>query len=292
MPECACAAIRRAFGWRRSRASTSHCGTLRDGPQAVRSTVSSAARFAIPYASTPPAFATAASNALSGAFEAAVAKALAFRKRGFDAIKIALGRDIEGDRRTVRALREALGDEVMLHADAAGSYDRYQAIEVGHMLQDHGVTFFEMPIPPEDVDGYAMLSRRLSIPLALDSLMTRHETLRFLELGALHLVQPDVCRAGGITECRRIAELADARGAAFAPHVSIGSVISFAASAHLASAMPNTMTCEYWAGENPLGDAVLEEPLQFSEGRLRAPDAPGLGIAVRADRLLADGFAA
>ena len=52
------------------------------------------------------------------------------------------------------------------------------------------------------------------------------------------MVQPDVCRAGGITECRRIAELADAFGLAFAPHVSIGSAIHFAATAHIASAMP------------------------------------------------------
>jgi D-arabinonate dehydratase/D-galactarolactone cycloisomerase len=102
----------------------------------------------------------------------------------------------------------------------------------------------------------------------------------------LQLVQPDVCRAGGITECRRIAELADSFGVAYAPHVSIGSMISFAASAHLGAAMPNTMTCEYWIGRNPLGNNVLETPLELKDGFLRAPDGPGVGIAVRPEALL------
>lgn len=227
------------------------------------------------------------SDAPDSAFDAAVESALAYRDRGFTGIKIALGRDVPGDIRTVGLIREAVGDDILLHADAAGSYDRYQAIRVGKALQDHGVSFFEMPISPEDKEGYALISQHLDIPLALDSLMTRHETLEFLRLGALHLVQPDVCRAGGITECRRIAELADAFGAAFAPHVSIGSAISFVASAHLAAAMPNTQTCEYWAGRNPLGDAILREPLAFEGGRLAAPDAPGLGVEVVPDVLLA-----
>lgn len=86
-----------------------------------------------------------------------------------------------------------------------------------------GVGFFEMPLPPEHIDGYAKLSRRLDIPLALDSLMNRHRALQFLQAEALHVLQPDVCRAGGITETMRVAQLADAFGAQATPHVSIGS---------------------------------------------------------------------
>jgi D-arabinonate dehydratase/D-galactarolactone cycloisomerase len=98
-------------------------------------------------------------------------------------------------------------------------------------------------------------------------------------------VQPDVCRAGGITECRRIAELADGFGVAFAPHISIGSVIHFAASAHLASAMPNTLTSEYWIGDNPLGNLLLEEPLKLEQGYMHTPTEAGLGLRFNEEAL-------
>jgi D-arabinonate dehydratase/D-galactarolactone cycloisomerase len=115
--------------------------------------------------------------------------------------------------------------------------------------------------------------------------MSRYEVAEFIRAGGLDVVLPDVCRAGGITECRRIAELADAFGLAFAPHISIGSAIHFAASAHLATAMPNTLTSEYWIGDNPLGNAILKEPLVLADGYLHTPTRPGLGIEIDEEAL-------
>lgn len=225
-------------------------------------------------------------NASDEAFAALGDQAEAIRASGYDALKMALGRDLPGDIRSAKVVRERLGGDFTLYGDAAGSYDRKQALQLGFALQDLGFGFYEMPIFPEDVEGYAEIARQLTMPIALDSLMTRQETLRFLRLGGLDLVQPDVCRAGGITECRRIAELADAFGSAFAPHISIGSAIHFAASTHLAAAMPNTMTSEYWIGNNPIGNAVLEAPLKVENGLMDVPAGPGLGIALREDALL------
>ena len=102
----------------------------------------------------------------------------------------------------VEAVRDVF-DEV--YADAAGTYDLPQALTVGRELSRLGVGFFEMPIAPEHVDGYATLAAKLDIPLALDSLPNRYRALEFLKRGALHVLQPDVCRAGGITELMRIA---------------------------------------------------------------------------------------
>lgn len=217
-----------------------------------------------------------------------VEEAKALRDRGFTGLKMAIGRGIKGDLRSIRAICDALGDEFLIYADAAGVYSRDQALQVGYALQDLGVGFFEMPTFPEDVEGYAQLAQALAIPIALDSIGSRHEALELIRAGAIDVLQPDVCRAGGITECRRIAELGDAHGLAFAPHVSIGSAIHFAASAHLASAMPNTLTSEFWIGENPLGDRVLEQPLRVEQGYMYTPTGPGLGIAIRPERLLAE----
>ena len=205
--------------------------------------------------------------------------------RGYNGLKMALGRGLEGDIKSVRTVRERLGSQFLIYADAAGSYDRCQALRLGKVLEEFGVGWFEMPIFPEDIEGYVELATALTIPIALDSLMSRYEAGEFLRRGGLDVVQPDVCRAGGITECRRIAELADAFGVAFAPHVSIGSAIHFAASAHLASAMPNTLTSEYWIGDNPLGDALLEG-LRLEKGYLYTPSGDGLGIKLNERALL------
>jgi D-arabinonate dehydratase/D-galactarolactone cycloisomerase len=237
------------------------------------------------YASGLPALAAEASDE---AFDELIEEALQLKREGFTGLKVAIGRGIQGDLQTMRTLRDRLGADFLLYADAAGVYDRAQALRVGRGLEELGVEWFEMPIFPEDVEGYAQLAQSLDIRIALDSVSGRHEVVELIRNSAIDVVQPDVCRAGGITECRRIADLADAFGLAFAPHVSIGSAIHFAATAHLATAMPNTLTSEYWIGDNPLGNNVLEEPLVLDQGYLRTPDGPGLGIRIIPAKLLAE----
>jgi D-arabinonate dehydratase/D-galactarolactone cycloisomerase len=214
-------------------------------------------------------------------------EAAALAAEGYTGVKMAIGQGVKGDLRSVRAIRERLGANFAIYVDAAGVYSRADALRLGFELQDLGVGFFEMPIPPEDIEGYAELAKALALPIALDSIMTRHETVELIRNRAIDIVQPDVCRAGGITECRRIAELADCFGLAFQPHVSIGSAIHIAASAHLAVSMPNAMVCEYWIGRNPIGNAILEKPIEVKNGHLLAPSAPGLGITMKTEELLA-----
>jgi D-arabinonate dehydratase/D-galactarolactone cycloisomerase len=108
----------------------------------------------------------------------------------------------------------------------------------------------------------------------------------------LDVIQPDVCRAGGITESLKMAEAADLWGAACAPHVSIGSAVHFAATLQLGLALPNLIIAEHWIGENPIGDAILAAPMpQPIDGYITPPPGPGLGIAVdeAAVRRLASG---
>lgn len=215
-----------------------------------------------------------------------VDEAKALRAAGYTGVKLAIGRGVRGDLRAIRAIRDALGDDFAVYADAAGVYSRADAMRLGEAMAELSVGFFEMPIAPEDVEGYAELAQRLAIPIALDSIMTRHETVELIRNRAIDIVQPDVCRAGGITECRRIAELADCFGLAYQPHVSIGSAIHVAASAHLAMAMPNSIVCEYWIGKNPIGAEIAATPAKLDNGYLFAPDGPGLGIELDPEALL------
>ncbi len=235
------------------------------------------------YASGLPALSAQAPEA---AFIKLGEDAEALRAKGYTGLKMAIGKGIQGDLKSVCTVRDRLGSDFLIYVDAAGVYDKSQALRIGKELEDLGVGWFEMPIFPEDIDGYVELAKSLTIPIALDSLTSRYEACEFIRRGGLDIVQPDVCRAGGITECRRIAELADAFGLAFAPHVSIGSAIHIAATAHLACAMPNTVISEYWIGENPLGNSILREPIILKEGYLHTPKGAGLGIEIIEDLLL------
>jgi D-galactarolactone cycloisomerase len=234
------------------------------------------------YASGLPALDRHATNE---ALEALVQEAQRLKAEGYTGLKMALGRGIEGDLRSVRAVRDRLGEDFLIYTDAAGVYDRAQALRLGRELEALRVAWLEMPIPPEDVEGYGQLADALTLPIALDSLSSRYEVAEFIRRRGLDVVQPDVCRAGGITECRRIAELADAFGLAFAPHVSIGSAVHVAAALHLAAAMPNTMISEYWIGENPIGNAWLEHPIEVVDGYVPLPAGSGLGIVLRPEAL-------
>lgn len=206
--------------------------------------------------------------------------------RGFRGLKMAIGLDPEADVASVAAVRELVGPDVRVFVDAAGNYDVGTAVRVGRELEALRVGFLEAPLPPEDVEGYAQVAHALALPVANDLIYSRYQVLRFLRAGALDLVQPDVCRAGGITELKRIAVIADAFGVAFTPHVSIGSAIHFVASAHCAAAGPNLHMMEYWFGENPLGDAILVEPaLGLVDGHLPVPQGPGLGIEVDEEKV-------
>ncbi len=229
------------------------------------------------YASGLPALSY---DAPEDAFAQLAEEARAIKRQGYTGLKMAIGKGIKGDLKSIRTVREAAGDDFLIYTDAAGVYDRAQAIRLGYELQALGCAWFEMPTAPEDVAGYGEIARALHLPISLDSLTSRYEVAEFIRAGGLDVVLPDVCRAGGITECKRIAELADAFGLGFAPHISIGSAIHFAASAHLATAMPNTLTSEYWIGDNPIGNAILREPLALENGYLHTPAKPGLGIEI------------
>lgn len=215
------------------------------------------------------------------ALERLADRALSIVADGFLAMKMAVGNGVDVDRRAVAAVKEAIPNTVDLFVDAAGVYEPQQAIRLGRYLEEMNVGWFEMPIPTDNLPGYVQLANALDIPIALDALANRGQARDYIGSGGLDVIQPDVCRAGGITESLKMAEIADVYGSACAPHVSIGSAIHFAATSQLALALPNLLIAEHWIGDNPLGDAILAEPMrQPHEGYLTVTEGPGLGIRI------------
>jgi D-galactarolactone cycloisomerase len=216
-------------------------------------------------------------------------EAAGYVAEGFKAIKLKIGFGIEADVRATRAVRRAIGDDVVLMVDANQAYDAVAAIRLGHMIEEYDISWFEEPVVPEDLAGYLAVKAALRIPLAGGECeFTRYGFRDLLVAHALDIVQPDVCGAGGLTECKKIADMALAFGVRCNPHIW-GTGIAMAASLQLLAVIaphtPPALTVtepmlEFDRTEHPIRRAVLTRPIEHDRGFVAVPDGPGLGIEV------------
>ena len=183
--------------------------------------------------------------------------------------------------------------------DANHTFDAIAAIRLGRMIEPHDIGWFEEPVPPEDIEGHLAVKSALSIPIAGGECeFTRYGFRDLLIKRAVDIVQPDTCAAGGLSECKKIADMAEAFGVRYNPHVW-GTGIAIAASLQLLAVLPaHTPTSlapippmlEFDRTEHPIRRAILTQPIEHQRGIVRVPDGPGLGIEV--DRAALARFAA
>jgi D-galactarolactone cycloisomerase len=214
-----------------------------------------------------------------------VAQAERFVAMGFTAMKVKIGRSAREERTILTEIRRAIGEEIDLCVDANGAYDYPQAVEVAAVLEDLGVTWFEEPVRTEHRLSYGKLRSATRMALAAgEGEFTRWGIHDLLRTEAIDIVQPDVCRSGGITETRKIADLATLYHARYAPHVGASGALCAAASVHLAAATPNFLTYECSVPANPLRDELALEPVGHARdvrnGKVAVPNRPGLGIEI------------
>ena len=218
---------------------------------------------------------------------------------GFKAVKLKVGFGVPEDADVTRAVREAIGPDVALMVDANHAYDAVAAIRLGRMIEGHDIGWFEEPVPPEDLAGYRAVKAALSIPIAGGECeFTRFGFRDLLVSHAVDIVQPDTCAAGGLSECKKIADMAEAFGVRYNPHVW-GTGIAIAASLQLLAVLPShTPTSlapaepmlEFDRTEHPIRQALLTQRIEHAAGIVAVPDGPGLGIEV--DRAALARFAA
>ena len=221
--------------------------------------------------------------------EEAVEEAEKYATMGFRAIKMKIGLgDPALDLRRVAAVRRAIGPEVKLAVDANHCFTVPQAIRLGRDMEDLDLMWFEEPISPEDHDGYVAVTNALDMAVAGgENDFTRWGFRDIIARKAMDIVQPDLCAAGGISECRKIAALASAHGVECVPH-AWGSAIGLAATVQFLAALPDTPPAfrpqppmlEFEQTPNPLRDHLAKDPIVQKEGIVRVPDGPGLGIEV------------
>jgi galactonate dehydratase len=178
----------------------------------------------------------------------------------------------------VEKLRETVGPGVDIMIDNHGRSRPSTSVRLMQALEPYRLYWLEEPTQPDDVEGLlALRAAGATMDLASgERLYSKWDFRTLLEKRLVDVIQPDLCHAGGITECKKIAAMAEAYYVQVAPHSPQGPV-STAAAAHLAKAIPNFQILEYVRSE-PWRQKVLREPWSVDHGYLLVPERPGLGV--------------
>ncbi len=208
--------------------------------------------------------------------------------QGFTGIKLKLGFGMTDDLRLCHAVRRAVGDGPAIMIDANHAYDATGAIALGRRIEELNIAWFEEPVPPEDLAGYREVKAALTIPIAGgEAEFTRWGFRSLITERLVDILQPDIAAAGGISETKKIADMANAFGVRVNPHVW-GTGVALAASLQLIAALPHNPPglhpieplLEFDQSEHPIRMAVIREPIVQREGWVAIPDRPGLGIEI------------
>jgi galactonate dehydratase len=171
-------------------------------------------------------------------------------------------------------LRQAAGDDADVAIDFHGAISPALAKVLIKALEPHAPMFIEEPVNCQNHDVMAEIARGTHLPIATgERVFTKWGFREVLEKRAATILQPDLCHAGGITECRLIAGIAEAYYAAIAPHNPLGP-ISLAAGIQLAASIPNFLCQE----QVSLGEGYLKKPFEVKKGYVDVPTGPGLGV--------------
>ena len=213
---------------------------------------------------------------LSWSVDDLVRDATGLVQRGFDAVKVKLGRpDPREDMERVAAVRKAVGPKVRLMTDVNCAWSLGTAQYWGKKLEEFDVFWLEEPMHPFDVKAHAILARAINVPIAVgETIYTKYAFRDFIEAGAVHVVQADATKLLGIDEWLEVAALASAANLPVIPHTNVQHKLHV----QLAVATPAVMMVENCY--ESIAD-IWEEPIYVKNGYYELPQEPGVGLKIR-----------
>lgn len=208
---------------------------------------------------------------------------------GYRAVKLRLGDTPGNDIARVKAVRAALDDDIVILTDANGNYSLEEARAVMPVLDALGVGWLEEPFAAHDYRMYSRARSFGTVPFAAgENHYASHEFVRLIEEKSVDILQPDLSKSGGITECLRIAAMGSAWRLPVHLHTSMTG-INMAASVHFMSALCNGGYFEADVSQNNrFRDELVSTPFRVdAEGLVSPLEAPGIGVDVDEDFLAA-----
>jgi L-alanine-DL-glutamate epimerase-like enolase superfamily enzyme len=217
--------------------------------------------------------------------EANADRAADFVAKGYDELKLKVGRDLGQDHDTLAAIRDRVGSEVKIRIDANMMWSVPAAIKWIRTLERFDLQYVEQPVPDFDLEGMAQVRRSVGVPIAADEACTDlRSVLALLRAEACDVLIVYPSEAGGLMRARHVAAVADAAGkwCAIGSWAELG--VATAANVHVVASSTNFP----FANDThyPLHESdVLDEPLRLDGGRVEALRAPGLGVELSHDHL-------
>lgn len=186
--------------------------------------------------------------------------------------------DLDLSENFCKRIREAVGTRADLLFGTHGQFTVSGAKRMARRLEAYDPLWFEEPIPPENPADMAEVARYTCIPVAAgERLCTKHEFAWMLEAGAASILQMNLGRVGGLLEAKKIASMAETRSAQIAPHLYCGPVVA-AANIQIAACSPNFLILEAIGRFDGPFMQFLTTPIQWEDGYVIPPTAPGLGV--------------
>jgi len=185
----------------------------------------------------------------------------------------------------VRAIREAVGDEIDLGLEIHRNLPPGEAILLAGELAPYRILYYEDPLAPQSVEALDYVARHVDIPIAAgERFYNVYQFKELIDKKVVGLVRPDLSLAGGFTQVKKIAALAEASFVGIFPHL-MGSPVNIAAFTQFGAAIPNYVLQECnRVDDHPLNE-IVDQPLVFEGGYVIVPDRPGIGLEIREDRL-------
>jgi L-alanine-DL-glutamate epimerase-like enolase superfamily enzyme len=189
----------------------------------------------------------------------------------------------------IQRIRKAHGDEMEIALDLSSKWNLPCTLQIAKSLEPYGILYLEDPMLPDNLEAYATVARETSIPVCIsERLATRYRFREMFEARAVDVVMYDVTWCGGISEARKISDMADTYKIPTSPHTGGGPILWFA-SIHVATSLTNFYIMEsVYHLYNDLFPHFLKDVPRPVDGFVTAPERPGLGVELR-DEVLKNG---
>lgn len=216
--------------------------------------------------------------------EEAAEQALAAVEKGYECVKASLGaHDPEVDVEIIRSIRNAVGDDIAIRADADEGWTAERAIYIIERLRPYNLDFVEQPVIAEDLSGLARIRRSTHVPIAADEVVsTLADAQKVVDASAADVIVVKAAKAGGIRHAQAIMAYAASKGLRSTVASSLETGIGIAASLHLSTALGKATPASLGTGMRLQSD-LLTKPLLPVRGHITVPHTPGLGVELDPD---------